>query len=132
MIWSAKWWTLMMNSVIPKVRRRVRVISRRVRPESSTRALGRVSVSGLRRVPRPADRIIAFMRGLSLKRFPLAEFFELEMADGSFHAISTAQAFCQVLGEENGAVLAAGAAKGDHEVFEAALLVGADAGVDQG
>src|SRR5579863_1737197 len=51
----------MMTSVTPKVRRRVRVISRRVRLLSSTRALGRVSVRGLRRVPRPAARIMAFI-----------------------------------------------------------------------
>src|SRR5580700_7752392 len=62
---SEKWWTLMMASVMPKVRRRVRVISRRVRPFSSTRALGRVSVRGRRRVPRPAARILAFIQGLS-------------------------------------------------------------------
>ena len=53
----------MMTSVTPAVRRRVRVISRSVRPESSTRALGRESVSGRRRVPRPAARIMAFIAG---------------------------------------------------------------------
>src|SRR6266436_1483175 len=65
MTWSAKWWTLTMTSVTPKVRRRERVISRRVRPESSTSALGRVSVIGRRRVPRPAARIMAFMGALA-------------------------------------------------------------------
>src|ERR1700722_11050323 len=50
-----------MASVMPKVRRRVSAISRRVRPFSSTRALGRASVSGRRRVPRPAAKIMAFM-----------------------------------------------------------------------
>src|SRR5260370_33087781 len=48
---------------MPKVRKRERVISSRVRPESSTRALGRVSVRGFRRVPKPAARIMAFIGG---------------------------------------------------------------------
>ena len=64
---SAKWWTLMITSVIPKARRRERVISSRVRPAISTRALGRVSVRGFRRVPRPAARIMAFIAGPSSK-----------------------------------------------------------------
>src|SRR5712692_6952332 len=53
----------MITSVIPKERRRESVISRSVRPLISTRALGRVSVSGRRRVPRPAARIMAFIGG---------------------------------------------------------------------
>src|SRR6267378_1698180 len=65
---SAKWWTLTMTSVTPKACRREKVISRRVRPESSTSALGRLSVSGRRRVPRPAARIMAFIGGCSAKK----------------------------------------------------------------
>src|SRR5439155_3654736 len=168
---SAKWWALMMTSLMPKVRRRMRVISRRVRPESSTRALGRLPVSGRRRVPKPAAKIMAFMgttssktlkpkrdslhpragpfggakgkekvgqlrsewqwgvggsrralrhpdrvgvnsrrtlqpqstpfercRGLSLERFPLAQFLQLEMAHGDFQAVLVAQALGQLLG----------------------------------
>src|SRR5258708_38436210 len=64
----AKWCTLMMTSVTPKERRRERVISSSVRPAISTSALGRLSVSGRKRVPRPAARIIAFMRALSSNR----------------------------------------------------------------
>ncbi len=44
------------------------MISRRVRPESSTRALGRESVSGRRRVPRPAARTMAFIEEASAKK----------------------------------------------------------------
>src|SRR5258708_32170438 len=58
----------MMTSVTPKERRRERVISSSVRPAISTSALGRLSVSGRKRVPRPAARIIAFMRALSSNR----------------------------------------------------------------
>src|SRR5258707_15760605 len=85
MIWSAKWWTLMMNSVMPKVRRRVRVISRRVRPESSTRALGRVSVSGLRRGARAGDRGISFFGGGFFKGFSLFGVFWVGEGGGFFH-----------------------------------------------
>src|SRR6266446_1596537 len=121
MTWSAKWWTLMMTSVMPKVRRRVRVISRRVRPASSTRALGRSSVSGRRRVPRPAARIMAFIEGLSLEGFALAEFFEFDMAEDDFEAVAGAEAPGQLLGEEDRAMLAASASERDHQILEATL-----------
>src|ERR1700758_5589751 len=49
-----------MTLFTPHERRRVRVISRSVRPEISTRALGRSLVSGRKRVPSPAARIMAF------------------------------------------------------------------------
>src|SRR5580704_8005599 len=68
---SAKWWTLMMASVMPKVRRRLTVISRSERPLISTRAFGRVSVRGRRRVPRPAARIMAFIEVLSCSGTPV-------------------------------------------------------------
>src|SRR5256885_15724181 len=58
---SAWWWTLTIISVTPKDFRRSMVISRRVRPLSSTRALGMLSVRGRRRGPRPAARIMAFI-----------------------------------------------------------------------
>src|SRR5882762_7873720 len=64
----AKWWTLTITSLIPKERKRERVISSSVRPPSSTRALGRLSVSGRRRVPRPAERIMAFIGGDSPRK----------------------------------------------------------------
>src|SRR5713226_4032379 len=117
---------LTITSVIPKVRRRVRVISSSVRPESSTRALARVSVSGRRRVPRPAARIIAFITALSL-----AHFLQLDVADHNFQAVSVAQTFCQLFRQVDRAVLASGAAEGDHEILEAALLVSAHAGIHQ-
>src|SRR5690242_10310496 len=131
----------MMTSVTPKVRSRARVISSSVRPESSTRALGRVSVRGRRRVPRPAARIMAFIRGdsrwekemaparlrrrvlqkrreicawCSLEGFPFAEFFEFKMAEDHFEAVAVAEALGELLGEKNGAVLAASAAERDH------------------
>src|SRR5260370_6363833 len=65
---SAKWWTLMMASRTPKGRKRESVISRRVRPAISTSALGRLAVSGRKRVPRPAARIMAFIRALPSNR----------------------------------------------------------------
>src|SRR5579862_5341423 len=49
-----------MTSFTPKERRRARVISSSVRPPISTSALGRWLVSGRRRVPSPAARIMAF------------------------------------------------------------------------
>src|SRR5260370_40161825 len=125
---SAKWWRLTITSLSRKVRRRERVISSRVRPESSTRALGRVSVRGFRRVPRPAARIMAFIgdydllqkekdltqkarstqraqrRGIayrpssvqfrisgSLEGFPVASFFQLEMAHDNLQTVPGAQ-----------------------------------------
>src|SRR6202521_58328 len=121
----------MITSLTPKARRRESVISSSVRPPTSTRALGRLSVSGRRRVPRPAARIMALIGALSLHRPPLAQFLQLEMADGDFHAVPVAQAFGQLLGEEDGAVLAAGATERDHQILEAALLIVADAGVHQ-
>jgi len=87
MIWLARWWTLRMTSEMPKVRRRVRVISRRVRPLISTRALGRLSVSGRRRVPRPAARIMAFIGKPSL-----VHFLEFEVAEDNFEAGAGAEA----------------------------------------
>src|SRR6266403_1228653 len=46
-------------------------------------------------------------------------------------AVPGAQAFRSLLGEENGAMLAAGAAKRNHQVFEAALLIAVDARIHQ-
>src|SRR3989441_5023956 len=140
----------MITSRIPKARKRESVISSSVRPAISTSALGRESVSGRRRVPRPAARIMAFIgafpanrpaqeggpyngkaKGLSLERSPLAQILQLKMADRHFHAVPGAQTLRQLLREIDGAMLAAGAAKGDHQIFEAALLITADAGVHQ-
>src|SRR5271165_5879528 len=123
---SGKWWTLMMTSRTPKELKRVRVISRSVRPATSTRALGRVSVSGRRRVPSPAARIMAFIGGLSF--FHL---FQFEMAHDDFEAVPEAQAFGQLLREKNRAVLAARAAEGNHQILEAALLIVVYGGVQQ-
>src|ERR1700730_19029061 len=50
----------------------------------------------------------------------------------NFYATLAAQAFCQVFREKDRAVRAAGAAEGDHEVLEAALLIAGDAGLDEG
>src|SRR5205807_2474448 len=119
----------MMTSLIPKERRRASVISSSVRPLISTRALGRVSVSGRRRVPRPAARIIAFIREPAasggwrvIRSFgeithhgvQHAQLFEFEVADADFNAAAAAQMFCELFGEIDGAVLAAGAAEAHH------------------
>src|SRR6266566_2099886 len=71
------------------------------------------------------------MPGCSLERTPLAQFLQLKMAHRYFQAVLTAQTFRQLLGEEHGAMLAAGAAERDHQIFEAALLIAADARVHQ-
>ncbi len=46
-------------------------------------------------------------------------------------AVAGAEAFGELFGEEDGPVLAAGAAERDHEAFEAAGLVVGDARVDE-
>src|SRR5467141_297844 len=53
------------------------------------------------------------------------------MADGDFHAVPVAQTFRQLFREIDGAVLATGAAEGDHQILEAALLIVADTRVHQ-
>src|SRR6267142_4203877 len=53
------------------------------------------------------------------------------MPHGDLQAVPGAQTFCQLLGEENGAMLAAGAAERNHQIFEAALLVVVDARIHQ-
>src|SRR5580692_7788992 len=147
----------MMASVTPNDWRGLMVISRRVRPFSATRALGRVPVRGRRRVPKPAARIMAFMAGTSEEwvasgeypekteaehlprerrghreeRESFAEVLKAEMAEDYFHAGPGAEAFGELLGKKDGAVLAAGAAEADHQIFEAAGLVGGDGGVDE-
>jgi len=214
-----------MNSATPKDFNRVIVISRSVRPLSSTRALGMVSVRGRSRVPRPAARIMAFMdetrdgeqvrckvagpratdegkvqklshrghggkrhsghreelraggerrwvgreqagngssederkaaaglphskidegaseAGKNLASYPKAWarkenslcdlLFEFDVVEFDGEAGAGAKAFRELFGEEDGAVLAAGAAERDHEVFEAAGLVILDAGIDE-
>src|SRR5881409_2600222 len=51
----------MITPSTPDARRRSSVISSSVRPATSTNAFGRLSVSGRRRVPRPAASTIAFI-----------------------------------------------------------------------
>jgi hypothetical protein len=53
------------------------------------------------------------------------------MAEDNFKTISAAEALGQLLGEENGAMLAAGAAEGNHQILEATLLVAADARIHE-
>src|SRR5271157_1935187 len=53
------------------------------------------------------------------------------MAHDDFQAVSDAQAFGQLLRQKNGTMLAARAAEGHHQILEAALLIIADAGIDQ-
>src|SRR5215813_4051231 len=111
---------------MPKEASRVRVISSRVRPPISTRALGLESVRGRSRVPRPAASTMAFMRrpgpslpyGLGHRRLETRG-LESEVAQPHLHPAAAAQAPGQLLGQENRAVLPAGASEGDHEVLEA-------------
>ena len=82
---------------------------------------------GRRRVPKPAAKIIAFMREylgpsqMALEINPrrgsslsFAHFLEFDVADVDFEATARAQSFCELFGEIDGTVLAAGAAERDH------------------
>src|SRR5208337_643341 len=120
---------LIITSRTPELRKRESAISSSVRPLISTSALGRSSVSGRKRVPRPAARIIAFI-GLSLSWIQL---LLLAMAHDNFHSVFGlgAQVFRQLLGQIDGAMLAAGAAERHHQVLEAATLIRAHGRVHQ-
>src|SRR6516164_10369348 len=129
-----------MSSFTPKERSRAMVISSMVRPATSTSALGLSLVSGRRRVPRPAARIMAFIRKLSLLESLPYGFdyrrlerggFEPRVAERHLDASAVAQVSGQLLGQEYRTVLPAGAAERHHQILEAALLIVADAGVDQ-
>src|SRR6266566_9480286 len=99
----------MTTSVTPKERRRERVISSSVWPATSTKALGRVSVSGRKRVPRPAARIIAF------KAVPsLAQALEAQVPQHYIDSVGGAQFFCSLLRQINGTMLAPGATEANH------------------
>src|SRR6266853_831397 len=124
---SAKWWRLIITSVTPKLRRRESVISSSVRPLISTRALGRSSVRGRKRVPRPAARIIALIKS----SLSLIQLLLLAMNDDHFDSIICAQMFGHLLRQIHGAMLAAGATETNHQVFEAAALICGHAGVYQ-
>ena len=58
-IWSAKWWTLTTMREKPASRNRKMTCAISGLSPTLTSALGMVSVSGLRRVPKPAAKIIA-------------------------------------------------------------------------
>ena len=113
------------------MRRRRSVISRRVCPAISTSALGRSLVSGRNRVPRPAARTIAFIsRPFSLGLLGFHS-FQLAMLHDHFDAGASPQALRDLLREIDGAMLAAGASERNHQMLEAALLVGADAAIHE-
>src|ERR1700686_826563 len=76
----------MITSFTPKLRRRERVISSNVRPLISTSALGRLSVRGRSRVPRPAAKIIAFIRASPYEKQPLTELLRLRRLPDSVAA----------------------------------------------
>jgi hypothetical protein len=57
---------------------------------------------------------------------------EFEVAEDNFEAGAGSEALGELFGEVDGAVLAAGASEGDHEILEMAGLVGGDASVDEG
>src|SRR5713101_4796554 len=122
----------MITSRTPNARRRASVISNSVRPAISTRVFGRSFVSGRKRVPSPAARIMAFIVGLSLWGFhcgafivglslwgfhcgafigapSFAQLLQLQMPHRYLYSICGAEMFCQLLGKIDRAVLAAGA-----------------------
>src|SRR5437867_11904348 len=80
-IYSPRWCRLMMTSVIPCRLRSRRFHSRISLTATHSRTLGVVSVSGRRRVPRPAARIIAFTTPPHLRLSPVdggeGEFYPL-------------------------------------------------------
>src|SRR6266853_6399731 len=109
----------MTTSVTPKERRRERAISSSVRPATSTNALGQLSVSGRKRVPRPAARIIAFTRSWP----SFAQTFQTKMPNYYIDSVGSAQLFCCLLRQIDRAMLPSGAAERDHEILEAAALI---------
>lgn len=58
-------------------------------------------------------------------------FFEFEMAHQDFDAVSAAQMLRELFAKIDRAVLATGATKGHHQVFEAAPLIVFDGRIDQ-
>src|ERR1700691_255411 len=120
----------MIASRTPKARTREMVISSSVRPLISTRAFGRSSVSGRKRVPRPAARIIAFI-GLHPSSSSV-QLLLLAMMHDHFHPRPAAQTLRQLLGQIYRAMLTAGTSERDHQVFEATTCISADTGFHQG
>src|SRR5262252_2788073 len=129
---SAKWCTLTMTSFTPDSCNRARVISRRVRPDTSTRAFGRLSVRGRSRVPSPAASTIAFIvLSRRLHRDFGGQLLQTQMPHDDFDSISAVEMFCHLFRQINRSMLTAGAAERHHQVFESALLIVAQAGVHQ-
>src|ERR1019366_3588856 len=116
-----------MTSSIPSAHKRVSAISSSVRPLISTSALGRSSVSGRKRVPRPAARIMAFMDSVP----SWVQVLLLAMMHHHFHSTLGAQMIRQPLRQIDGAMLAAGTTEGHHQVLEAATLIRAHACIHQ-
>src|SRR6266705_2919242 len=121
----------MITSRTPNARKRESVISTIVRPAISTSAFGRLSVSGRKRMPSPAAKIIAFMEEPSLERSPLSQFLQLKMPYRHLQPVPAAQTFRQLFRQIDRAMLAAGAAERHHQILEATLLIRAHAGVHQ-
>src|SRR6266702_102960 len=122
---------VLITSRTPNARKRETVISSSVRPAISTSAFGRLSVSGRKRVPSPAAKIMAFMEKPSLERSPLAQFLQLKMPYRHLQPVPAAQTLRQLFRQIDRAMLAAGAAERHHQILEAAALVIAHAGVHQ-
>src|SRR5438477_3849921 len=118
----------MTTSVIPKARRRERAISNSVWPATSTSALGRLSVRGRKRVPKPAAKIIAFIGSWLSQTGPsLAQTFQAKMPNYYIDSVGGAQLFGRLLRQVNRPMLAPGTPERDHEILEAAVLIVADA-----
>jgi hypothetical protein len=60
-----------------------------------------------------------------------AHFLEFDVAEVYVKGIAAAEAFGELFGEKDGAMLAAGAAEGDHQAFETAGLIIGDACVNE-
>src|SRR5579883_2217731 len=108
-----------MISVAPASSRRRSTRSSMGWPPTSMRALGMASVAGRRRLPTPAARTMAFMSGNRRG----GERFQPEVLELDVHLVALAKARGQALGAVDRAMLAAGAAEGDGQRGEIALLV---------
>ena len=94
---------------------------------------GRLSVSGRRRVPRPAAKISAFIL-LSLENFCVERLLDVLLAVHELHldVEFLVDMLCHVLRAVDRTVLSAGASEANHQIRESALLVAFHRGVDKG
>src|SRR5258708_33720640 len=60
-----------------------------------------------------------------------AHLLQLQVAHQDLHIVLTLQTLCKMFREEDRAMLAAGAADRDHQIFEAALLIAGDTCINE-